>query len=311
MTEGEEMLNSVVHNLTGRRFRKTRREPAFMLGNSVSNSFYDPRNIGNYENGEIAPTGRLATHYPVNCASNTMGFTLLEDAGDDKRAYYPSLVSGNVNALEKGGAIGTAGSSGSASDYLYFNPFYEALLNPKSHTKMEDIAQPHYMPYDYVKESTKVGAGTNAPSSASAIDYAMNNPYAFPSNFNGGSLGASSSGSASDYYDSNPYRVPNMLNEDPHPIDFMSGGAIDWAKYLGYIRRGAKHIPNLIEDASDIYREVKGVKKGNVIKKAPAIVKKGYKTIQHIKELRKALKGNGMKNKIEEESEEETSEEEN
>ena len=194
-----------------------------------------------------------------------------DDAGDDKRYYYPSVISSNVNALEmkKGGALGSS-SSGSSSDYMYFNPYYSALLNPKSHKVMEEVAQPHFVPTPSVsfREGVMEGRGTNAPSSASAVDFAMNNPYAFKSNFNGGALGASSSGSSSDYYDSNPNRVPAIQSESRHFTDFMmEGGAIDWAKYLGYLKK----IPSYIEKGVDIYDKSK-------------------KAIDTIKQLRETLK---------------------
>tara|TARA_R110000868_G_scaffold87963_4_gene245500 strand:- start:42 stop:956 length:915 start_codon:yes stop_codon:yes gene_type:complete len=281
-------LDQVVHNLTGRRFRNTSKLSPYQQGSSYGNSFYNPRNIGNYDEGQVAPEGVYATHYPVNTASNTMGFTILDDAGDDKRLYYPSTISSNINALVekksevKGGAIGRVASSGSASDYLYFNPYYEALLNPQSHSTMEEVAQPHYIPHGY--EDKVEGRGTNAPSSASAVDFAMNNPYAFKSNFNGfkgGALGASSSGSASDYYDSNPNRVPAMQNETRNFGDFMThGGAIDWAKYLSYIRKGANYIPTILE-------------------KAPAVIEKTSKAIDTVKQLRDLLRGEDKQEKRE------------
>lgn len=268
-------LDKVVHNLTHRRFKNTSRESTYQQGSSVANSFYDPRNIGNYDAGEINPAGQYATHYPVNAGSNTMGFTIMDDAGDDKRLFYPSTISSNVNALQmkKGGALG-ASSSGSSSDYMYFNPYYSALLNPKSHRIMEEVAQPHYLPHTYVspQEGRMEGRGTNAPSSGSAVDFAMNNPYAFKSNFNGGSLGAASSGSSSDYYDSNPNRVPYIQNETRHYSDFMmEGGAIDWAKYLGYIKKGVSKLPGIIE-------------------KAPAFIEKTQNVIKTVRELRDVLR---------------------
>jgi len=271
----DEYLDKVIHNLTHRRFKNTSRLSPYQIGTSVSNSFYDPRNIGNFDAGEVAPSGRYATHYPVNTASNTAGSSIIDDAGDDKRYYYPSTISSNVNALEmkKGGALGSS-SSASGSDYMYFNPYYKALLNPKSHTVMEKVAQPHFVPTPSIsfREGVMEGRGTNAPSSASAVDFAMNNPYAFKSNFNGGALGASSSGSASDYYDSNPFRAPAIQSESRHFSEFiMEGGAIDWAKYLGYIKKGVYAIPELLAKAPE-----------KIIKTAEAIKK--------IQELREALK---------------------
>ena len=302
------MLDKVVHNLTHRRFKNTSRQSVYELGNTVANSFFDPRNVGNFEAGEIAPSGTYLTHYPVNVGSNTAGFSIMDDEGDDRRSYYPSQVYNSKNALVKGGGSGS--SNGSASDYVYFNPYYEALLNPKSKTRMEEIAQPHYTPRNTLSEAGIAGRGTNAPSSASAVDYAMNNPYAFKSNFNGGALGAASSGSSSDYYDSNPNRVPAMQSETRHFTDFMTeGGAIDFAKYLGYIKKGAEkiapHIPKIIERAPKIYEGVKatiGVAKAlknerglankaeQVGKRAPKIYEGAKASIDTIKELREALK---------------------
>lgn len=268
-------LDKVVHNLTHRRFKNTSRQSVYQLGSAVTNSFYDPRNIGNYDSGEIDPEGRYATHYPVNAGSNTMGFAIMDDGGDDKRLYYPSTISSNVNALEvkRGGALGSS-SSGSSSDYMYFNPYYKALLNPQSHSTMSSIAQPHYVPTPSVsfREGATEGRGTNAPSSGSAVDFAMNNPYAFKSNFSGGALGASSSGSASDYYDSNPNRTPSIQSETRHYSEFMmDGGAIDWAKYLGYIKKGIYALPDMI-------------------KKAPDVISKTENVIKTIRELRDTLK---------------------
>jgi len=274
--QSNQILDKVVHNLTHRRFKNTSRESVYQQGSSVSNSFYDARNIGNYDNGEIAPEGRYATHYPVNAGSNTMGFSIMDDQGDDKRLYYPSTISSNVNALDikKGGALG-ASSHGSSSDYMYFNPYYKALLNPKSHSTMSNVAQPHFVPKPSVsfREGAMEGRGTNAPSSGSAVDFSMNNPYAFKSNFNGGSLGASSSGSASDYYDSNPNRVPAMQSETRHYSEFMmKGGAIDWAKYLAYIKKGIYSIPSAVA-------------------KAPEVIGKTADVLKTLKDLREVLKG--------------------
>jgi hypothetical protein len=273
--QSNQILDNVVHNLTHRRFKNTSRKSVFQQGSAVSNSFYDPRNIGNYDNGEIDPEGKYATHYPVNAGSNTMGFSIMDDAGNDKRLYYPSTISSNVNALDikKGGALGSS-SSGSSSDYMYFNPYYKALLNPKSHSTMESVAQPHFRPTPSVsfREGAMEGRGTNAPSSASAVDFAMNNPYAFKSNFNGGALGAASSGSSSDYYDSNPNRVPAMQSETRHYSEFMmEGGAIDWAKYLGYIKKGVMALPSAVEKGVDV-------------------IDKSKKVLDTIKQLRETLK---------------------
>lgn len=302
------MLDKVVHNLTHRRFKGTSKLSPYELGTAVANSFFDPRNVGNFEAGEIAPSGNYLTHYPVNVGSNTAGFSIMDDEGDDRRGYYPSQVFSGQNALVKGGGSGS--SNGSASDYVYFNPYYEALLNPKSKTKMEEIAQPHYIPRNTLSDKGIAGRGTNAPSSASAVDYAMNNPYAFKSNFNGGGLGAASSGSSSDYYDSNPNRVPAMQSETRHFTDFMTeGGAIDFAKYLGYIKKGAEkiapHIPKIVEKAPKIYEgakaavsAVKALKEERGLanraqmagKNIPKIYEGTKATMDTIKALREALK---------------------
>ena len=276
------------------------------MGTSVANSFFDPRNVGNFEAGEITPSGKYLTHYPVNVGSNTAGFSIMDDEGDDRRGYYPSQVFSGENALVKkkssGGSLGGPGN-GSASDYIYFNPYYEALLNPQSKTKMEEIAQPHYLPRNTLSDTGIAGRGTNAPSSASAVDYAMNNPYAFKSNFNGGSLGAASSGSSSDYYDSNPNRVPAMQSETRHFTEFMTkGGAIDWSKYLSYIKKGAdtvvKHAPKIIstvETAKKVYKDVKGEKGVSNkliagLKHAPAIYEGARSSLDTVRELRGMLK---------------------
>jgi hypothetical protein len=299
-----DVLDKVVHNLTHRRFKTGITQSPYELGTAVSNSFFDPRNIGNFEAGEIAPEGMYATHYPVNVGSNTAGFSIIDDMGQDRGEFNHSIVSANVNALEKRKMSGGSGSSsGSASDYIYFNPYYEALLNPKSQTRMEEIAQPHYIPINTLSEKAIKGRGTNAPSGASAIDYAMNNPYAFPSNFSKGlGLGASSSGSASDYYDSNPNRVPEMQSETRHYTDFMmEGGAIDWSQYLGYIRKGAEVLPKIIKEAPVIYQgaksaleAVRDIRETGDLRKASKQREKVYKgvksTIDTIKELRTVLK---------------------
>lgn len=290
----DDYLDKVVHNLTHRRFKGTSKQSVYQQGSSVSNSFYDPRNIGNYDAGEIDPEGTYATHYPVNQGSNTMGFSYgnTVDHGDDRRSFYPSMVPGNVNALEmkkekRGGALG-ASSSGSSSDYLFFNPYYEALLNPKNLSTMSQVAQPHYMPYVYngYNEGKMEGRGTNAPSSGSATDYRQNNPYAFSSNFagfTGGALGASSSGSASDYYDSNPNRTPSIQSETRHYTEFMmDGGAIDWAKYLGYIKKGFTKTAEAVGKY--------GAKVPELLEKAPKFIEKSSETLKHIKELRELVK---------------------
>jgi hypothetical protein len=290
----DDYLDKVVHNLTHRRFKGTSKQSVYQQGSALTNSFYDPRNIGNYDSGQIDPEGRYATHYPVNQGSNTMGFSFGQDVdqGNDRREYYPSVISSNVNALSKskkeGGALGGS-SSGSSSDYLFFNPYYEALLNPKNLATMSEVAQPHYLPYVYngYEEGKKEGRGTNAPSSGSAIDYRVNNPYAsFSSNFanfTGGALGASSSGSASDYYDSNPNRTPAIQSETRHYTEFMmEGGAIDWAKYLGYIKKG------LVKTGEKIME--KGAKVPEYLEKAPKLIEKSAETLKQIKELRDLIR---------------------
>jgi hypothetical protein len=295
MKDDEDYLEKVVHNLTHRRFKGTSKQSVYQQGSSVTNSFYDPRNIGNYDSGQIDPQGKFATHYPVNQGSNTMGFSYGNevDQGDDRRSFYPSTVPHNVNALMmpkkgvQGGALGSS-SSGSASDYLYFNPYYAALLNPKSHSTMTEVAQPHYIPYEYngYEEGKMEGRGTNAPSSGSAVDYRINNPYAMKSNFagfTGGSLGAASSGSASDYYSSNPNRVPEMQSETRHYTEFMThGGAIDWSKYLGYLKKGASKTAETLGKVAE--------KVPAFIEKAPKFIEKSAETLKHIKELRELIK---------------------
>jgi hypothetical protein len=141
------------------------------------------------------------------------------------------------------------------------------------------------------------------------VDYAMNNPFAFKSNFNGGALGAASSGSASDYYDSNPNRVPAMQSETRHYTDFMEGGQINWGKYLSYIKKGAdvviKHAPKIIEHAPKIIKGVQEAKAiyddvkskegkmnrlGAVLENAPKIVKGAKEAYDTVRELRDTIK---------------------
>jgi hypothetical protein len=280
----DDYLDKVVHNLTHRRFKGTSKESVYQQGSSFANSFFDPRNIGNYDAGEVDPDGTYATHYPVNQGSNTMGFAFGQsvDQGNDRRIFNPTLTTG-ANALAvskadvKGGALGSS-SSGSSSDYLYYNPYYAALLNPKNTQAMSEIAQPHYMPHVYngFNYGKMEGRGTNAPSSGSATDYRQNNPYAFSSTFagfSGGALGAASSGSASDYYSSDPNRTPEVQSSTRHYSEFMvEGGAIDWAKYLGYLKKAPAYIE-------------KGVK----------IYETGAEALKHIRELREMVKPKSAK----------------
>jgi hypothetical protein len=139
---------------------------------------------------------------------------------------------------------------------------------------MASMNQQHFIPTPSIdfRQGVMEGRGTNAPSSASSVDFAMNNPYAFKSNFSGSGLGAASSGSASDYYDSNPNRVPAMQSETRHYSEFMmEGGAIDWAKYLGYIKKGVMALPSAVEKGVDV-------------------IDKSKKVLDTIKQLRETLK---------------------
>lgn len=309
----DDMMDKVVHNLTHRRFKGTSKQSIYELGSSVANSFFNPRNVGNFEAGEIAPEGHYLTHYPVNCGSNTAGFSIMDDEGDDRRYYYPSQVYGNSNALLKKSGGSSGSSSGSASDYVYFNPSYEALLNPKSNTEMMELAQPHFIPRNTLDKRGIEGRGTNAPSSGSSIDYDRNNPYAFKSKFGGGALGASSSGSASDYFDSDPFRTPAIQSETRHYTEFMkTGGEIDWSKYLGYIRKGIETAPKIyegIKKGQEVAKQTRQLVEGfdgkknkmeqvkHIAKHVPKIYEGSKATLDTIQELRKIIQSDKGKKK--------------
>ena len=47
------MPNMPVHSITRRQFPNTSRKAISEIGASFGNSFYDPRNIGNFQNGEL------------------------------------------------------------------------------------------------------------------------------------------------------------------------------------------------------------------------------------------------------------------
>jgi hypothetical protein len=245
-----------------RRFPDTSRESTYQQGSSITNSFYDPRDIGNPDNGEVAPSGRLAWRYPTNVASNTMGFQLPDLGANPKNLYY-----GSSNGLMAGAGT-NAGSSGSASDYLMYNKFFENLLYPHSKKEVQDELQPLYANassvmngrgYDGMK-----GCGTNAPSSGSATDFSRNNPYdSFSDTFLGSGMkgcgtNAPSSGSANDYRLNNPYSSfsPDTFETTPlnrfTPEMHMSGHGIDWVNFINKVSSGMAKLPQVLETGTKV-----------------------------------------------------------
>jgi hypothetical protein len=278
-----------------RRFADTSRESTYQQGSAICNSFYDPRDIGNPDNGEIAPSGRLAWRYPTNIASTTMGFQLPENGGNPKNLYY-----GTSNGLFAGAGT-NAPSSGSASDYLMYNKFFENLLYPHNKREIQKEISPIYANastlmngrgYDGMK-----GCGvTNAPSSGSATDYTRNNPFdSFSDTFGGSGTNAPSSGSANDYSLNNPYASfsPDTFEGTPlsrfAPHLHMKGDGIDWVSFVSKISEGIQKLPQALETGSKVANTAKDV-------------------ISTIKKLREELKKD--KGKMSEGSEEEEEEEE-
>lgn len=281
-----------------RPFKNTSRESPQQQGNTFGNTFYDPRNIGNPESGEIAPSGRYATRYPTNIASNTAGFNLPEMADNPKNLFYGS---GN----------GTYPSSGSASDYLVYNKFFQNLLFPHSKLDVREELEPLY------NNSGKVYAGrgaSNAPASGSSIDYSLNNPYKdFNDKFYNeqnrddamqvkilsghGASNAPAPASSIDYHLNNPYKDfkdtfnGNGIYEDQ--IKVLSGGKIDLVDFVNRVSRGIQKLPELAENIPDIVNKTSNV-------------------IETIQELRKVLKGKKTSSKkvMEDISEPEEEEEE-
>lgn len=279
-----------------RRFPDTSRESVYQQGSAINNSFYDPRDIGNPDNGEIAPSGRLAWRYPTNIASNSMGFQLPEQGGNPKNLYY-----GSANGAMAGSGT-NAGSQGSASDYLMYNKFFENLLYPHSKKDLQNEIQPIYANsssimngrgYDGMK-----GCGTNVPSSGSATDYSRNNPYdAFADTFLGSGTNTSSTGSANDYSLNNPYSSfkPDTFATTPidrfHPRLEMRGNGIDWGKFISSVSAGIQQLPHLLNTGSKVASTATDV-------------------ISTIKQLREELKRDKGAKKVEPDSETESEEEE-
>jgi hypothetical protein len=276
-----------------RPFKNTSRESVQQQGNAFANSFNDPRNIGNYESGEIAPSGRYATRYPTNIASNTAGFNIPEMADNPKNLFYGS---GN----------GTFPSSGSASDYLVYNKFFADLLFPHSRADVREELEPLYNNSGkvYTGRGMHGGAASNAPSSGSSIDYKLNNPYKdFKDTFNGGAVDNSpASGSAIDYKINNPYcDLPDTFagkGIQENELKVLSGGKIDLADFIRKVSQGVQKIPDLLEHA-------------------PNVINKTNNILQTINELRNIMKSKPSKKKkkkvledIEEITEEEMEEEE-
>jgi hypothetical protein len=293
-----------------RRFPDTSRESSYQQGTTTCNSFYDPRDIGNQNNGEIAPSGRLATRYPTNVASNSQGFTLPENTGNPKNMFY-----GSANGMMYGSG-NNAGSQGSASDYLIYNKFFDNLLYPHTKQQLQNNVSPIYANsanivngrgYDGMKgcgneeqnccsccgkKSCKgcgtngmKGCGTNAPSNSSATDYVKNNPYdSFSDTFLGSGNNAPSNSSANDYSLNNPLAsfAPDTFLGTPidrmHPKLEMRGNGIDWQSFISKISEGMHKIPAIANTASDVIstiRQLRDELKGEKKKKK----KKGKKAM--------------------------------
>ena len=279
-----------------RRFPDTSRESSYQQGTTTCNSFYDPRDIGNQNNGEIAPSGRLATRYPTNVASNSQGFTLPENTGNPKNMYY-----GSANGMMYGTG-NNAGSQGSASDYLIYNKFFDNLLYPHTKQQLQNNVSPIYANsanivngrgYDGMK-----GCGTNAPSNSSATDYVKNNPYdSFSDTFLGSGNNAPSNSSANDYSLNNPLSsfAPDTFLGTPidrmHPKLEMRGNGIDWQSFIGKISEGMHKIPAIANTASDVISTIRQLR-------------------DELKGEKKKKKKKGKKAMVESEEEEEEEEEE-
>jgi len=279
-----------------RRFPDTSRESIYQQGSSITNSFYDPRDIGNPDNGEVAPSGRLAWRYPTNVASNTMGFQLPEFGGNQKN-MFPGSANGAI-----AGSGTNGGSNGSASDYLMYNKFFENLLYPHSKQDVQNEIQPIYANSSSIMNGRGYdgmrGCGTNAPSSGSATDYSRNNPYdSFADTFAGSGNNAPSTGSANDYSLNNPYSSfhPDTFATTPierfHPKLEMRGNGIDWGKFISTVSAGIQHLPHLLNTGSKVASSASDV-------------------ISTIKQLREELKRDKGAKKEEPKSETESEEEE-
>jgi hypothetical protein len=278
-----------------RRFPDTSRESIYQQGSAITNSFYDARDIGNPDNGQIAPSGRLAWRYPTNIASNTMGFQLPESGGNPK-----NMFAGTANGAFAGSGT-NGGSNGSASDYLMYNKFFETLLYPHNAQNVRNEIQPLYensstimngRGYDGMK-----GCGTNAPSTGSATDFSRNNPYdAFSDTFAGSGTNAPSTGSANDYSLNNPYdsfgdSFAGTPIERFTPQLHMSGNGIDWLKFVRSVSEGMQKLPHLLDTGSKVASTASDV-------------------ISTIKKLREELKGEKGSKKVEPKSASEEEEEE-
>jgi len=282
-----------------RRFPDTSREAPYQQGTTTCNSFYDPRDISNINNGVIAPSGRYATRYPTNVASNTQGFTLPENTNNPKNMFY-----GSANGMMYG--TGNYSSQGSASDYLIYNKFFENLLYPHNKMQLQGEINPLYANasnimngrgYDGMR-GMHGGAVGNSPSNGSASDYKMNNPYDAPDTFLGGAVGNSpSNGSANDYSLNNPYAsmAPDTFLTTPfdkfHPKLEMRGNGIDWNSFISKVSENLHKLPHIVDT---------GLKVGNSAKEV----------ISTIKKLREELKKEKKQGKKEEDEEEETMSEE-
>ena len=306
-------LKQAVHVLSMRPFSNTSREAISEIGSTVSNPFYDARNIGNHNEGEIAPSGNYLTRYPTNVASNSAGFSITDSKGDE-RNLFPGNNTYGLNSLTEGGEVfqgsGSGGSAGSSSDYLYSNPYYASLLYPITRNQSQKIMSPLYdnIKYTRAQNVSIRGAGTNAPSAASYADYAMNNPYAFSSNFSGGALGAPAAGSSSDYFQSDPYRTPSMLREDiPRISNHMKGGSVDWSSFLLQARKALgkvniDHVKTGINAVKTIDSSIDAVKNYRKGDKSKALLNLGSATLYGLSakdsyNKTKKIQGEGKKSK--------------
>jgi len=291
------LVSSIVHQLSLRPFSNTSRETSNEQGNTISNSFTDPRNIANTNDGEITKEGNYLNRYPTNIASNSAGFSITDDAGNDRKLFYGSATYGmdnlTVHADKNGNqqmiGRGSGSASGSSSDYLYSNPYYASMLNPITRQEQVDIMEPKYSTLQYQKAqnvSNIQGKGTNAPSSSDSwAGYSMNNPFAFTSNFSGGGLGTASGGSSSDYYSSDPYRISEMQKEDL-PVTFK-GGKVDFKDLIIKNKNKNKNTNKKSNKTDDVVNDVNDV---NDMEGCGKITK----TLQKLNSLRNKITKNNI-----------------
>ena len=246
-----------------RAFPDTSRLSTYQQGSTTSNTFYDARNIGNYNDGEISPDGRFMTRYPTNIASNTQGFTIPDNYGNPKN-MFPGTSNGLI-----AGAGTNAPSSGSATDYLLYNKFFENLLYPHNRTDLQHEIQPLFSNSSKIVNGRGMhGMGTNAPAGASAVDYTENSPYEYPDTFEGSGTNAPAGASSMDYrgnnpyeYDSSPMSAPGSVNRHLPPEMTANGRGIDWVSYISKIASGAQKLPQIMETANDTIETIQNIRK--------------------------------------------------